>query len=438
MHKLTQLTHDINKTHHNLGKTTATILLGVKAKKCTLIVSPSGCGKTVATNAVANIKGVECINIPSLTLAGLGKRVKELTGFTGYLKIDDLATSSSWWVKNDMVAHLADLTHEHHTGKLTETADWTITDFNGSTSINLQPHTLNCIMPYDNWSALVRNKSTRLYHYYRPNPPNLKPLVLNCELGIPIEEVSEEIVETKDYKKCLTLGLIEWDKARAEQHILDYLRAAAGFDGRTKVNATDMKILLELMHPFLIEQELTDAQDVDTGKRINANEFEVITEMMTLGIVPIEQYIVDWKLKAWRVREIINRAGARCFRADRNPVYVFPTPDSMELLQKLGINPKLLKDSLNKWKQMKFNVNIDGTGEPIKDKYLAGTSAAEATTPKEISDIKGEQSKAAVNAISAITKKSYDTKKAADKSKFIIGATTPKESYDTVTSNDSR
>lgn len=72
-------------------------VLAAKAKKTMLNVAPSGCGKSAATDCIANLLTGRRKKYTSLTLAGLIRLKDELSQCADHVIIDDLGAEKSLW-----------------------------------------------------------------------------------------------------------------------------------------------------------------------------------------------------------------------------------------------------------------------------------------------------------------------------------------------------
>jgi len=86
----------IDTTHKGLGAMIAMNLICAKAKMTIINISPSGCGKSVSTDAVTGMLGGIAQKYTSLTLAGLKHEMAALNQFNGHMLIDDLGGEKRW------------------------------------------------------------------------------------------------------------------------------------------------------------------------------------------------------------------------------------------------------------------------------------------------------------------------------------------------------
>jgi len=100
LHAIQQLVRNVNKTHKGLGELMAINLIGAKAKRCILNVSPADCGKSTTTDTVASVLGQSALKYTSLTLAGLKQVSSELNQFNGHIVIDDLGGEKRWCIQS--------------------------------------------------------------------------------------------------------------------------------------------------------------------------------------------------------------------------------------------------------------------------------------------------------------------------------------------------
>lgn len=117
------------------------------------------------------ILGTESTRYTSLTLASLHRRKDEFTGFHGHLVVDDLGGEKSLWSRTATITVLANLVYTHYVQKITMSYEINITDFQGSSALNIQPILMQSLVADDDWIAVVRDKVLRYYHLIRPVEP---------------------------------------------------------------------------------------------------------------------------------------------------------------------------------------------------------------------------------------------------------------------------
>ena len=133
----------------------AMAIVCVKARECLLLVSPSGCGKSVITDTLAKIHP-EAYPLLSITKARLSTFKDVFSNFKGVVVMDDMASAGSMYERKETLVAFSVLCYSHFISKHTFTSDFEITDFHGATVMNIQPAILAEIYTYPEWESLLR------------------------------------------------------------------------------------------------------------------------------------------------------------------------------------------------------------------------------------------------------------------------------------------
>jgi hypothetical protein len=305
MHSLYELVKKVDKTHRGLGKMIAMNIVAAKARKCILNIAPAGCGKSTATDAVHKALGDISRKYTSLTLAGLRHLADKLRGYRGHLIIDDLGAEKSIWARVSTITVIATLVHTGYVYKITQQYVISISDFQGSAAINIQPVLMNSLVNEDDWVAVVRDKTIRYYHLHRPRRPKEEPPDVNIKWGPGIDEVQLKLRRGKMWYTLLAYGLVQWSYGRCLEHIPDLLKACAALDGRREVNRSDYKILLKLMKPMSLERYVIKSYGMESGRLFENDVYCLLTELATDEEVPIETICDDYKVSPQTIERIV-------------------------------------------------------------------------------------------------------------------------------------
>jgi len=340
MHKLQQLIKQVNRTHKGLGPLIAVNILTAKAKKTILNVAPAGCGKSVSSDSSAKILQERSRRYTSMTLAGLMRVAKEFTEFDGHIVIDDLGAEKSLWSRISTITVLANLVYGHHIHKITHSYDFTINDFRGSVSMNIQPVLLNSLVQDDEWVSVVRDKVIRYYHLIRPTKPKPQPPDINFSWGIPLQDVGLAKYKGKLWYQLVAIGLTQWSYARVQEHLPDLLRACSALDDRRKVNITDYKLLIKLLQPLQLERYLVATYGFEQGRVFDNNLYCLLVEFASFGEPSLMQICEDYKVSPSTSESLIATVPQWCYIKTNSPKHIVPTDKCKEILNLCGANQK--------------------------------------------------------------------------------------------------
>jgi hypothetical protein len=337
MHSLLRLAREVDKTHKGLGSLIAVNILAAKARKCILNISPSGCGKSTATDTVHQALGGISKKYSSLTLAGLRHLAKRLSGSTQHMLIDDLGAEKSFWARTSTITVLASLVHTGYVYKLTQQYIVEVSGFQGSAAINIQPVLMNALVSDEDWIAVVRDKTLRYYHMYRPRHPNDKPPTAIIDWGPAKDDVKLKIKKGKLWYQLLAYGLVQWSYARCLEHLPDYLKAAAALDGRTEVTTADYRALIRLFKPMAIERYLIKSFGMESGRTFLTDVFCLLTELATDPMVPLTTVSDDYKVSPKTIERVVQDYPEWFWIKQNSPRMLMPTKFTAEILKEAGV-----------------------------------------------------------------------------------------------------
>ena len=336
MHSLQELAARVDATHRGLGKLIAMNILAAKARKCILNIAPAGCGKSTATDTVHKALGDISRKYTSITLAGLRHLANKLRGYRGHLIIDDLGAEKSTWARISTITVIATLVHTGYVYKVTQHYVISISDFQGSAAINIQPVLMNTLVNEEDWVAVVRDKTIRYYHLHRPRIPCEKPPEVDVDWGPGVDEVKLKIRRSKMWYTLLAYGLVQWSYARCLEHIPDLLKAAAALDGRREVDRSDFRVVLKLMKPMALERYIVKTYGMESGRLFENDIFCLLTELATNREVPIDTVCNDFKVSPQTVERIVQEHPEWFWIKRDSPRMLCPTDFCIEVLKTVG------------------------------------------------------------------------------------------------------
>lgn len=340
IHTLRTLVKKVNKTHKGLGPMVATNILAAKAKKTILNVAPAGTGKSVACDSIGATLRERSKMYTSITLAGMHRKTGDFSSYDGHVIIDDLGSEKSLWSRISTITVLANLVYTHFIHKVTHSYTIEITDFRGSVSMNIQPVLLNSLVQSDEWVAVVRDKVLRYYHLFRPKKPERDPPVIDVKWGAPLHEVAMPKYKGKLWYQLVSIGLTQWSYARVLEHLPDLLRSCASLDGRTKVNATDYRILIKLLQPMQLERYIIKTYGFETGRVFDNNLYCILVELASFKEPTILTIAEDYKVNPRTAERLCATVPEWCWIKSDTPARVMPTDRTKDILDLCGANQR--------------------------------------------------------------------------------------------------
>jgi len=337
MHQLINLARQVNQTHPRLGPAVAFTLLCAKARKCVLNISPAGCGKSAASEAVAHIYTPQVRTYDSVTRGALRFIDNELSNYWGLVIIDDLGKVDTTYSRMATITTFAELCYSHFVRKLTMTLNIAVNDFHGAAILNIQPVLMVGIMQSDEWEAVIRDKTVRYYHLFRPLKPKRNPPRVQFDLGLPMEDVKTPKGRGALWYKMVRIGLVQWSYARVLEHCTDLLRAAAAIDGRRRVNASDYYTCIKLMKPMMLERFLMEKYAFEAGRVFQHNAFCILTELATHSDLTLDTVCVDYKVSPSTAERLIGTVSDWAFVLTNSPKRVMPTEYAKKVLRLVGV-----------------------------------------------------------------------------------------------------
>ncbi len=339
MHQLDELIRDMNSTHLGLGNAVAMAVLCIKARQCMLMIAPSGCGKSVITDAI-KIAHPDAISLLSITRARLKDWEEKFSNFFGVVLMDDMAGAGSPYERKDTLSAFCQLCYSHTISKHTWTTDFEITNFHGAAVINIQPALLAEVYEYPEWEGLIQEKTLRYYHLYRPTAPNQVKPTVNVDWGIDLDLVHTPRHDYKLYATLESIGAIQWSDSRALEHVDVLLKAVAALDRRQDVNNNDLLLLHKLMKPMTVERYVFTKSGFETGRRMSTNLAAVLVEFASWEKINIERIARDYKVSPTTVYRLLSEIKEWFVDSQVKSKMLIPKPEFKRVLKEAGVERK--------------------------------------------------------------------------------------------------
>jgi len=335
-HQLYDVIASIDKTHPGLGKAVAFSIICVKARQCLLLVAPSGCGKSVITDLMYNVSP-DPIKLLSVTKARLTDFKDTFSNFFGVVLMDDIAGAGSMYERKETLVAFSMLCYSHAISKHTFTSNFEITDFHGSTIMNIQPAILAEIYQYPEWESLISEKTLRYYHLYRPIAPNVAKPAIKVDWGIDIDLVRKPRHEFKLYPVLERIAAIQWSDARTLEHLDTLLKAVASLERRQYVNNYDFQLLYKLMKPMVVERYIMHKIGFETGRWMDSNLAAVLVEFASWKNISIDRIARDYKISPSTVYRLLAEIRDWFKESEVKSKMLVPKPELKRILKEAGV-----------------------------------------------------------------------------------------------------
>lgn len=335
-HYLRSVVEDIDVTHTRLGKAVAFAMIASKARKCLIIVSPAGMGKSTTSNTIAKYHP-EVVVIDAISEAGLSSQQDLFSGYRGLVVIDDLGKLGSHYRRIHTLIAMAELVYSHYQKSYMWGNPIDITNFTGSAILNVQPAILGSLIASDDWEVVLMDKTIRYYHLLRPIHPCPQLPEVELKWGIDIDLVKAPTSRGKMWGDLEKIGCVQWGDARVVEHLIDLLRATAALDSRREVENQDYKMLLDLIKPLSLERYLIDKFSFESGRNFKNNMLAIMIEVASWEKLTVYRVARDYKLSAKRAGELLTQFGGGALNANMFSGVIKPTEDLRRVLEEAGV-----------------------------------------------------------------------------------------------------
>ena len=336
MHQLDEVIANIESTHSGLGKAVAMAILCIKARQCLIMVAPSGCGKSVITDAI-KIAHPNAVALLSITRAKLKDYAEVFSNFFGVVLMDDMAGAGSMYERKDTIAAFCQLCYSHTVSKHTFVSDFEIVNFFGAAVMNIQPALLAEVYQYPEWEGLIQEKTLRYYHLYRPTKPNSTKPDIKIDWGIDLDLVHTPRHDYKLYPTLWGIACIQWSDARALEHLDVLLKSLAALDRRQDVNNNDLILLHKLIKPMTVERYVFSKSGFETGRWMNNNLCAVLVEFASWKDINIDRISRDYKVSPSTVYRLLAEIKEWFVDSQVKSKMLIPKPELKKVLKEAGV-----------------------------------------------------------------------------------------------------
>lgn len=152
-----------------------------------------------------------------------------------------------------------------------------------------------------------------------------------------IENVEQHVPDGANalWQRLSTLGLMQFSRARAKEHLLDYLRASAALDNRTKVEDSDYELLEYLLRPMAFEVISITKDELEGERQLNNNLLALLTEYYTYhGQFSLSQAAVDYQMTLQQCYRIMRKQNGYWEEISKSPTLFKPSKLLLATLKK--------------------------------------------------------------------------------------------------------
>ena len=335
-HRILRLIKDVDKTHCGLGKLCAFLQVALKAGKFILVVSVAGTGKTTAMQFIAKSNPDGCITVNQFTRSGLAQKEKELNGFRGSLFVDDLGNIDTGYSLHESIKSGIMLCYGHELSKYNASININIQNFHGSMCTSIQPVKMPMIISGTDWEAVMQDKTIRYYHLIRAIKPNMSPILAKIDWGIDINKVKIKLGNNEKYKRLLRIGLLQWGRSRATEHINDLLKSLAAIDRRLRVSNRDLDVLLMLIRPLMLESYIIDKEGFESEKTFYNDHLCMLTELASYNELTHDNVASDFKVNLRTVERLLSKVRIYYTPDPKDKKLLHPSVEALEVLKICG------------------------------------------------------------------------------------------------------
>jgi len=335
-HLLQHLIDEIEETHPGLGQLAALSAVATKACKCLLVIAPPGCGKSTVGQWLHDNHSHAFMK-DSITRSSLKAYETEFNDFDGLLVFDDVGKIDTEHSRIQTLVTMAELVHGHFVSKDSFQLNIEIDNFHGSAVLNIQPNILKDVVEHPSWHSNLADKSLRYYHMRRATTPNRGPIDVEIGWGLELADVAPYSEGSPIWNKLMQIGMGQWSRPRAMEHLSDMLRAVAAMGGNPEPDEIDAGLLLELIRPMTVEIELLVKRGFGTEASVNVNLFALLVEFASYETITYGLVAADYHMRERQVAYILQGMTDWFEKIGNNPVTLRPTPELKRLLAEAGI-----------------------------------------------------------------------------------------------------
>lgn len=333
---------EVNKTHNGMGELVAICQLTTTAHKIMLIVSPSGCGKSTAMRYVSKLYGNNVLRTDSTSRTGLGHHAEELDSSNKLIVVDDLSTTQTPYARASTMTALTALCYTHEIHSDMGDISFAIEDFYGSVLVGIQPVILKELLLVPEWEGTIKDKVIRYYHLRRPIEPYLQEPIYPLKIA-DISKVKSHEPDKKYimWQKIFTLGLMEFSRARAKEHLLDLLKASCALDDRTEVIEDDYILVEKLLRQSALEVISITKKELEGDRELDRNLLNLLTEYYSYnGEFLLGQVAIDYQITIQQCYKIMKSQVLYWDEISKSPTVYRPTKYLLNMLKKYDLEVK--------------------------------------------------------------------------------------------------
>jgi len=126
-----------------------------------------------------------------------------------------------------------------------------------------------------------------------------------------------------------------WSRARAREHLIDYLKAIAALENRKEVKPLDYELLAGLLRPMALETISITKEQLEGERSLNNNLLALLTEYYSYGgQFSLAHVAMDYKLSVQQVYKIMAKQNGYWQQIGKTPSVYEPSKALVAILEK--------------------------------------------------------------------------------------------------------
>jgi hypothetical protein len=249
---LRELWRAVERRHRGLGQLVLSSVLSAYARRTLLVVAMSGSGKSTAGSVLEQVVP-DVASMDTLTIPGLKKFLDTRGSIPSVLLVDDLAKTPYPLTRMNTLVTVSELVYSGWVSRHVWKESFELTGVKTSGIINVQPKVLASIVPLPEWTATLRDKTIRYWHFRLPSEFRPHVEVEYPQLPPIPDELPPLKVSERHLGEVAEWGHVQWTPGRARLHVSQLARAHAFLAGKPKATLSDVQAVLRIFAPIRLE-----------------------------------------------------------------------------------------------------------------------------------------------------------------------------------------
>ena len=143
------------------------------------------------------------------------------------------------------------------------------------------------------------------------------------------------------WQKLYKLGLSQWSRSRAKEHIIDMLKAIAALENRIDVIESDYHLLYELLKPMAVENVVISKDSLEGERILNNNLLALLAEYYTYnGQFSLAHIATDFNLRLSQSYQIMSEQNGYWQQISKSPTFYVASKALIDILKEYEIEVK--------------------------------------------------------------------------------------------------